>query len=99
MELWVRKPGHFYIKWRNKVSYINEALKKAQRDRDARRIRRIGIWKNVQKGNKSSKKIIVYTLLSALAIGLGLHSASVDLSANVKATVQGIVRLISTAPV
>ena len=53
------------------MSYINEALKKAQRDRDSRRIRRMGLWKNIQKGNKTSKKILLYILLSALAIGLG----------------------------
>ena len=29
------EPGLFCIRWRNKMSYINEALKKAQRDKDA----------------------------------------------------------------
>jgi tetratricopeptide (TPR) repeat protein len=53
------------------VSYINEALKKAQRDKEARRIRHMGIRKNVQKEDNALKKIMGCILLSALVIGLG----------------------------
>ena len=67
-----RKPGPYYIKWWNKVSYINEALKKAQRDRDAKRIKHFGRMRYTGKDKADKqKKLFGCIILSLLVLGLG----------------------------
>ena len=74
-------PGLFYTRWQNKMSYINEALKKAQKDKDA--VRRGYIYSIGKSGgtNRSFDKRFIYLsfiiiLLAGLLIFLKLEKPS-----------------------
>ena len=69
------EPGLFYIRWRNKMSYINEALKKAQKDKDANRMgymRSVGKYGSIERS--FDKRFLYLFLIIILLIGLLLYS-------------------------
>jgi tetratricopeptide (TPR) repeat protein len=64
-----RRQGRCYIKWSDKMSYINEALKKAQKEKDVQHIRLIKTLEaSGEKKRKIKYKTFYYLLFSLFLI-------------------------------
>ena len=76
MELRAQEPGLFCIRWRNKMSYINEALKKAQKDKDANRmgyIRSIGKSGSIERSFDKKFLYLFFIIIVLVALLLYLN--------------------------
>jgi tetratricopeptide (TPR) repeat protein len=68
-----QEPRPFYIRWQNKMSYINQALKKAQKDKDAGRIGYIrSIGRTGGSAERSSAARYIYLALAFLIVAAGV---------------------------
>jgi tetratricopeptide (TPR) repeat protein len=62
----------FYIRWQNKMSYINQALKKAQKDKDAGHISYMrSIGRSGKSANRVSGRIYIYATMVVIILALG----------------------------